>query len=536
MSDGGDEQEVETVVVRDHDGVRQLQEVDGWTSMTLLGALSADPRTFDELARAWLRYRPEEPLESLPWMDWPGGTPDKPWVLLDLACMRVVAGGGAELPEDGAAFQRDEGKRKADVPVVWINVPPDWQWVAGADWQGAMAPLPAPTEPLDVRGILFGRSLAEGIAQRTLEVAGRERLPAAGVDRSARGPDGLPSPGERETAARWHALTVRVHADWLMTPREDLGGQTPRDFLHCGRDWVDRELENRERQWSTEGRAPRPLDRDTLAYRFGPLGRHEVVMYFDLCRVVIEDAWRMIVESPQITREALTQALHERAQVWLAEGSIDDDSAPPAVVIEHERRRMPLVGDGSVLDCDCPLCRMGAEGGLGPMFFGYDGYHLELDDEFAFSLYATREEWKRERELLGFGDPAESAPSEAKVAEPDESRSSVWSRSWVNEALVGQEEPSSPLSMLALASRVGELVADLKEAQAGRHLLDALNNAFDGFRAAFDDFAMSKVAAAQFVEALEEIASAVPRLTAKVADLESQLDELRRRSIADDPR
>ena len=61
-----------------------------------------------------------------------------------------------------------------------------------------------------------------------------------------------------------------------MTPREDLEGQPPRHFLHCGRDWVDHELHNRQMQWSNEGRCPRPLDRDTYAYRYGPLGRHEV--------------------------------------------------------------------------------------------------------------------------------------------------------------------------------------------------------------------------------------------------------------------
>ena len=45
----------ETVIVRDRDGMWRLEAADAWTSMTLVGALSADPRTFDELARAWLR-------------------------------------------------------------------------------------------------------------------------------------------------------------------------------------------------------------------------------------------------------------------------------------------------------------------------------------------------------------------------------------------------------------------------------------------------------------------------------------------------
>jgi hypothetical protein len=400
--------------------------------------------------------------------------------------------------------------------------------VEAADWQQALPPLPVVCEPLDVRGVLFGRALAEGIAQRTLDVARRESLPAERVSWSDLSWDDSSTGSQRDTASQWHALTIRVHADWLMMPREDLEGEPPRPFLHRGRDWVDHELNNRQMQWSNQGGAPRPLDRDTFAYRYGPLGRHEVVMYFDLCREVIAAAWDRIIETPEIDEATLTKVLNEHAQCWLAEGSIDGDPTPPAVIIENERRRTPLVGDGSHLDCDCPICRMQAEGGFGPMFRGFDGHHLDLDDEFAFALCATREEWEKQlKEYYEFNAAMEAKQLER---EPDESDpfASAWTSSYVDEESVRQAGPSSPLSVMALAMRVAELVGDLRDADASRDQIESLNNAFDAYRTADDDQVLSAAATTQLVDALEQIASAQPHLTAKAADLQSQLDEWRR--------
>ena len=80
-----------TVIIRDWNGMRQLQAADSWTTITLMGALSADPRSFDELARAWWRYQPEMALEDLPWAEGVGGPADGPWLLLE---RRVRGRGG----------------------------------------------------------------------------------------------------------------------------------------------------------------------------------------------------------------------------------------------------------------------------------------------------------------------------------------------------------------------------------------------------------------------------------------------------------
>jgi hypothetical protein len=320
-----------------------------------------------------------------------------------------------------------------------------------------------------------------------------------------------------------------------MTPREDLEGQTPRAFLHAGRDWVERELENRQQQWTNEGEPPRPLDRDTFAYLHGPLGRHEVVLYFDLCRAIIDLAWEQLLKTPQIEEAELTALLHRGARSWLAEAQIDDDPTPPAAIIDHERRRLPLSGDYPILDHDCPLCRAAADQSFGPMFRSFDGHHLELDDEFAFSLCETRAQW--EEQLAMYGEfkadagcdpaPCDAPAREGETGEDD--FNSVWSSSFVDERSTTQAGPLSAFAIIALATRMTELVSDLKSAGADRALIDRLNRDFDDYRATSDDPQLTAMATSSLVESLEAVAAAHRPLTGKVADLQSQLDQRLRR-------
>ena len=84
------------------------------------------------------------------------------------------------------------------------------------------------------------------------------------------------------------------------------------------------------------------------------------------------------------------------------------------------------------------------------------------------------------------------------------------------------------MAVMALAARVAELVTDLKSADASRDLIDLLNDTFDAYWNADGDDVLSAAATAQLVEALEQIAATQPHLTAKAADLQSQLDQRRR--------
>ena len=513
----------ERVVVRDRDGIWQVT-VGDWASLTMLASLSDDPCTFDELGRAWLRYRADERLEDLPWFETDAEPRDSPWVLIDLACQRVVAGGGAAIPENPGGYQEEEGPWKRGMKAVWMHLPSQWECVADAQWSDALPPLPETAVPLNIRGILFGRGLAEGIAQRCLDIAHSQSLPDAPTSWCDRDWDETPTQSQRAAAKRWLDLVVRVHADWLLTAREDLGGECPRVFLHQERDWISEEISNRERQWMDEQRAPRGLDRDTFAYRYGPMGLHEVVMYFDLCRTVIHFAWDQIVEQSSIDQLALAAKLQDHARWWLNNGSIDDDPTTPAAIIDTERRRLPLVGDGHS-DCDCPICRMEGDNQFGPMFQCFDGNQLELDEEFAFSLCASRSEWQEQQgEFQEMSKSIHERMMAKRANEPDPLES-VWKSSYVNEKMLAEAGGlSSPFGVMALASRMAELVMDLKEAGAVRSLIQRLNVAFDTYR---KDPLVSK----PLIDALEKIAAVFPDLTPKVADLQSQLDARKRSQV-----
>jgi hypothetical protein len=260
-------------------------------------------------------------------------------------------------------------------------------------------------------------------------------------------------------------------------------------------------------------------------------------MYFDLCRELLRAAWDRIAAEPEIGEDALTKALHEHAQWWLAEGSIGGDPMPPATIIEEERRRKPLVRTGPPLDPDCPLCRLEAEGGLGagPTFCGFDGHQLDLDDEFAFSLCVTREEWEKQQEdYRRFNEEMEAERREREAAGEDP-YAGVWKTSYVNEEALREAGLSSPWPVMGFAMRVAELIGDLKAADGSRELIESLNMAFDAYCAADGDHSLSAVAAAQLAETLEQIAAAHPPLTPKAADLQSQLAERQRQVELDFP-
>ena len=103
------------LTVRARDGVWD-DEVDCWTSLVVLAALSAEPETFTELAEAVRRYQPDHGLfdQPRPTADSCEAEADEPWCLIDLLGRTVVAGAGFDLPEPHSAFEADvrSGRRR----------------------------------------------------------------------------------------------------------------------------------------------------------------------------------------------------------------------------------------------------------------------------------------------------------------------------------------------------------------------------------------------------------------------------------------
>jgi hypothetical protein len=361
---------------------------------------------------------------------------------------------------------------------------------------------------MDARRVLFGPPLLQHLADAILAA----------------------SPAVDEESQQ--KLTRATHSAWLMTARADLGGRTPRELLLSERERISSDLEHRSQQWSMQGYAVRPLPPDSTAYRFGAFGTTEVVLYFDLVRALLTEAWEMTKREPRSDRQLLVQQLAEFRDSWL-ESPNEGSAMTRAELIESERRRMPVTADGSHLDCECPICQAEAAGGFGPMFMWFDGHHLELEDEFAFSLCRTREEWDRQQEeYREFAQEMDRKERERAARSEDEREGdSVWQSSYVDwDALAGPD--ASPRQLLfALGFPLAELTSDLQRRPGD--LLPALNGAYASLRTATDAIAMQS-AAQELRGLLEEAAETFPDLTGKCADFQSRLDEVLRRAA--DPR
>ena len=240
-------------------------------------------------------------------------------------------------------------------------------------------------------------------------------------------------------------------------------------------------------------------------------------------------------------RLALTEFLRGVKAEWLA-GPFEGGSAP-SFIIECSRRRVlrcagvPIGGmaerqsEEHVSDCDCPICEMMADGKFGVAFVGIDGHHLELDDEFAFSLHETREAWEeQQREFAEMSAAIERQRAEREAAgEPERDEfASVWSSHVSDEPL-----PGDTGGHLTLAFLLAEIVSVLQSRNAPRDDIRQLNTHFTDFRTC----GAAELAAAgrRLGDHLEALAERYPDLISRVADFRSRIDErVRSPGIEDD--
>jgi hypothetical protein len=322
--------------------------------------------------------------------------------------------------------------------------------------------------------------------------------------------------------------TRALHARWLMSERADLGGRTPRELLLADRGRRSWDMEHRQEQWSRQGHPAVGLSPDSTAYRFGGFGTMEVVLYFDLVRALLPAAWEWTRADPRPTRDALIERLAEYRDAWL---HAPHDGSPwiPAELIASERRRIPIASTGEHHFDDCPICQAMAKEDLGPMFMCFDGHHLELEVEFAFSLCETREEWEKEQEdYRRFSEEMDRKAKERTAAGEDNDplASSVWKSSYVNwDAAMSGDSPIGPY--FALSFYLSELITELQGRPNGEELLKSLNAAYAALRTGENDAARD-AAACDLRDRLEELSQAFPDLTPRCADLQRRLDEMTR--------
>jgi hypothetical protein len=259
------------------------------------------------------------------------------------------------------------------------------------------------TPRLDARTVLYGRVadfiVAECVAARMAISPGSPWAPPEGWSLVA-----LPERAKAGQGVEAADAVAEIHARWLMTPRDDLGGRCPRDVLLDKREHLEWDLQDRCQQWSMLGQCPPPLGEETAAFRLGGMGTHENIVYYDLVRWLIGECWQRVVEpvaDDAASAEPQAGVLPWLRQVqddWLNEPNWEDFSGrTPAEVIRDERRRIPMAMSGkeAMVDDDCPLCQMLGES-TSPVFWHLDG--CNMDEDFPFSIcQRTRQQWEEEQ-------------------------------------------------------------------------------------------------------------------------------------------
>ncbi|MDA0660108.1 MAG: hypothetical protein O2931_15460 [Planctomycetota bacterium] len=545
------------ILVRGTDGYSHWQVPD-WTALVSLASLSTDPISLEEFAAATRRYLPHEPLlaNGVRTPEWLFSAlhAGRGWCVIDLVGRTVVANPEFELPRRAAAFQNDDGNDPADFHIVWFDLASDWGWETVTDPTALEVTLSTRYELAtrlprnDWREVLMGKPCWDFLANAMLARPNGQAL----------------SRTETHAGLVYEMeLTRSMHREWLMTPREDLQARTPRDVLLFDRERLLKDLEHRAEQWTQQRSAPPALSRDSYAYRRGYAGTTEAFLYFHLVRNVVNEGWKWLLDCPsRPSLSDLADFLGRQSHLWLGRADHDDDTMSPEEQIDLERQRMPrLVQSHDGFD-DCPLCRAQAEGAFGPTFMWIHEFALDYEEDFAFSLYKSYEDWSTNQFEYSdedgdrdgnnvvsgrstaavppkwFGNSLNSAvhsrmfeigQSPLLSLSPDDT--SVWERcslpGW--DAMTGpQGTPES--RMIALGFPVSELAHDLNLMHDGLDLRQELSNQYVAFSGATNLQTLDSLTES-LRNTLECVAMRYPHLLSKSADLQCRIDEVLRNSV-----
>jgi hypothetical protein len=414
-----------------------------------VAALSAEPETIPELEAALARFiKPDEDQSAFAFLRSNSSIDERPYdagiLIIDLAARIVACDSTYSRPGARGVVNYHNGKYATDVPAYY-RLSDDWLFVGSVEEYSGVCEQRRQErlaiEPLDARVVLYGRPLSEFIARELLTIPPASLAVLSETHRTSNG-------STEDLAANAHLkddesdvvkvleashydpghplqVAIRdIHERWLVTPREDLRNQSPRDVMLAKQDFIDTDLDRRRLQWSILLEGPPCISKESFAYRFAGFGSHEWIIYYDLVRELIWTAAVKVLEtffcqnqSPEVppanledhlklteqqNYDSFIDLLEQVKTDWLEQPLDDTDGHIPAQIIENERKRLPeaMGGRSMVIDENCPCCKMmgdESEAGLGVYFWHLDG--CNMDDDFAFSSFKTKQEWEAQQKL-----------------------------------------------------------------------------------------------------------------------------------------
>jgi hypothetical protein len=488
-----------TIHVQVHDGLVDLA----------LAALSAEPVSIDELRVAMGRYMEPAVVEFF-FAGAAGGLATRRLegghVIIDFTARLVVNGSAApEMPRLGCVLCCDEHTTLD----VWLpyRIPEQWQMTADTrTWEQLAArrrPAFSQDSAVDARAVLYPQ-LARALLERHIAMIG---LPGSSV--------------------------TEIQDWWLLTPRADLRGKTPREVLLTHRRVIDGDVQDQGEIWSLLGRCPPGLPLRAHAYRYAGFGTQEIILYHELVAVLLCEIERRIGEQPPADLRREITRLEQFQQEWMHQPQSDLYDQSPAALIARERARLPAVipKGHEQLDHDCPLCRMMADSGQ-PMIWQLDNYLLE--QRFSTSLCASRAEWEQNQAEMDEPNPVQDPAGPAALPSGLADDRRVWQNSFTNMASLADMPPGEAANVMlfAVGGHLAELVHDLRARPADDELVEALHIRFDELRVVVKDqreLCTVRGAIGEFAEALHDTARLCSELSDKCRDLEAKAEFLERR-------
>ena len=541
-----------------------------------IAAISADPITLEELEAATERFAKRDKNHRFYTNLRRGGSTepyDAGLVVIDLVARLIVVDSTYSAPGHEGSIYYHRGQCGTNKSVRY-SLADDWLFLSDGDNWRHIAETRRQERTArpnrDARDVFYGRPMLEFVARecfvafaRRNEIAAAVCQPRSDVDQAAhtsRAAAAKPVvndpitpeewPGQARYASPFYDTLKQIHAGWLLTPRDDLGGVCPRDVALDRHDHISRDLDDRCEQWSRLGECPRGLDESSDAFINGGFGTHELVKYYGLVRQLLWSSWERLTELAQepamghgldsyavgdfLTTEV--PRLERIREAWLDTPDAEMHGRTPRSIVARERARLPeaVTGEDAMIDPDCPCCQMMAEM-PGPTFWHLDG--SSMDDDFAFDIYRrTREEWEEERRSWDeYGKRLDAERSERErlgVADSlphDDSGDAIWSRNFA----VG-DIAALPLRtrVFVVGSRLADLIVGLRgganregaSPEAQRHI-DELNRHFGNLRELLLS-SDSSLAEALFEPVLRRFGEALDAVATDHAPVASQCESL----------